>query len=183
MTHSSRKARFDRTLVLGTWLVVAGAALPFGCAGRSESSSGTKPGEPDGFTPHADASGNHTARDGALRGGSTGAVDGSGTRGGSAGRASLGGASGVGGYLARDGAMRHSDGYSAGTWGGNIAVDGSGRGATGGAGRAAVDGFGPGDGADGTEWSDGEWSDGDSSSWDGTSNPGWADGAPDGSPG
>jgi hypothetical protein len=178
MTHSSRKARFDQTLVVGTWLVVAGAALPFGCAGRSESSSGTPSGQPDGFTPHADNS--HLPSDGKL------------TSGGAAGGLALGGSSAV------DGGLTHYDGHSDGTQGGRGAVDGrgpvDGRAAAGGGGRPVTDGGFHQDGADGTLWSDGDrgdgdWSDGDRGDGepccsDGTSDPGWSDGAPDdGSPG
>ena len=174
MLSSFRNTRFDRYLVLGSWLVVGTATLPFGCAGRSEGSPQTD-GSPDGFVGHGDAAEGirYSQGDGSTpypHG------DGGGPRGGGAGI--TGSADGTFTMTGDGGGPRPVDGFPEGHSGGRDGFngfdghgDGGPRGGTG-----ASDGF---DGSDGTSGQGGDWGDG-APEGDGTE---WSDGAPDGSPG
>lgn len=182
------KRRFDRALVLGTFVVISGAALPIGCGGQSHGQPGSAAGgsnaggsvskggtvsHVDGGLVHSDAA----PDGGGLVAGSAGRVivaDGSPATGG-------GGTAGAGGRGGRGGAGDgHADGQSpagrGGAGGGHadgqapdgrpVSVDGSGFYAEG----IHFDGRGISEGGfDGSP----EWGDGAA---DGSA---WSDGAPD----
>jgi hypothetical protein len=194
------RRRFDRALVLGTFVIIGAAALPIGCGGKSEGNEQSSAGSAGkGPAPQGDAKqypgDGHPFVDGSQ--GDGGPVGG---RGGAGGGAPGGGTSNVGGRpFAVDGSSFHGDGSS--FHGDGSGFHGDGRPGQGdgyrGDGTIYSDGDPGGDGepyfadgSDGDPYSgDGAVLDGSadgfsgggrgSGSADGAPDPGFGDGAPD----